>query len=104
MSIKLLRIHHCPSWQEAERNLKEALAILGINEVLETVEITTGSQSLAEDFGGSPTITLNGKDIFSHPDEVKDLACRVYVTSEGLHGSPSTDMIVEVLKEIARGS
>jgi hypothetical protein len=100
MTIKVLHIHDCPSWQHARRNLGEALAHLGIEENVETVEITTTSQSLAEDFGGSPTITHDGRDIFGHPDDVTDLACRIYFTPEGLKGVPSTDMIVSALKKL----
>jgi hypothetical protein len=100
MVIKLLHIHDCPSWQHAQRNLKEALARLGIEVDVETVEITTISQSLTEDFGGSPTITHAGRDIFGHPDEVTDLACRIYFTPEGLKGAPSTEMIASALKKL----
>lgn len=99
MAVKVLHIHDCPSWQQALSNLEEALALLKIEDSVETLEITTREQALEEDFGGSPTITHEGRDIFGHPDEVEDLACRIYATSEGLRGSPSTDMIVAALKD-----
>jgi hypothetical protein len=97
--IKLLHIHDCASWQQAQQNLEEALALLGVTEGFETVLMTTGSQSLAEDFGGSPTITRDGIDIFGHSDPIEDLACRIYFTPEGLRGSPSTDMILQALEK-----
>jgi len=97
--IKLLHIHDCAGWRQAQQNLEEALALLGVTQEFETVVITTGSQSLAEDFGGSPTITRDGIDIFGHSDPVEDLACRIYFTPEGLQGSPSTEMILQALKK-----
>lgn len=99
--IKLLHIEDCPSWREAQKNVEEALAILGTSEGFETVKIATGSESRAKDFGGSPTITRDGIDIFKHSEPVKNLACRIYATEEGLKGSPSTEMILAALKEHA---
>lgn len=100
MAVKVLHIQDCPSWQQALSNLEEALALLQIEDSVEILEITNGEQALDEDFGGSPTITRDGRDIFGHPDEVRDLACRVYATSDGLSGSPSTDMIAAALKNL----
>ncbi len=100
MAVKVLHIRDCPSWQQALSNLEDALALLKIEDSVETIEITNGEQALAEDFGGSPTITHHGRDIFGHLGEVEDLACRVYATSEGLRGSPPTDMIVSAFKDL----
>lgn len=100
--MRLLYIRDCPSWRHAYRNLQEALAVMGIEEDLETVQITTRAQSLAEDCGGSPTITRNGVDIFGHPEPLEELACRVYFTADGLRGFPSTKMIIAALSPQGR--
>ena len=94
MSLTLLYISECPSWQIALENLRVAV---GSGAEIELHEITSGVEALAKDFGGSPTITRGGQDIFGHPQPVDELACRVYVTPEGLKGAPTIDMIRQAL-------
>lgn len=48
MSVRVLHIRDCPNWQQAHQNVEEALLLLGIEAIVETMEISNGSQSLAE--------------------------------------------------------
>jgi hypothetical protein len=50
-------------------------------------------------FPGSPTIRVEGEDLFPAPErEDWRLGCRVYATPDGLRGSPSAEMLREALK------
>lgn len=49
-------------------------------------------------FAGSPTITVNGTDIFPTGAPADDLACRIYATPSGLAGLPTLNQITEALK------
>jgi type IV secretory pathway TraG/TraD family ATPase VirD4 len=49
-------------------------------------------------FIGSPTVLVDGSDPFATPGAPIGLACRVYVTPEGLAGSPTLDQLMEALR------
>lgn len=90
MKVDLLYFDGCPSWQEA---LENAMAALGEGQVIELLRIETPEQAQAKRFAGSPTIRVDGLDLFPTGDEEYALACRVYRTAEGLSGAPSVEMI-----------
>lgn len=48
-------------------------------------------------FAGSPTILLNGEDLFPGGEETSELACRVYATPTGLAGLPTTKQIISAV-------
>jgi hypothetical protein len=98
MTIALLRIEDCPSWEHARDELQDALASLGMSTDFDIITVSDGSQAESLDFGGSPTITVSSVDIFGHDDIVRDLACRVYQTPLGLKGWPEKSMIMSALK------
>jgi hypothetical protein len=52
-------------------------------------------------FSGSPTILMDGADLFPGGERTSQLACRVYATPSGLSGMPTTEQIVEAMD--ARG-
>jgi hypothetical protein len=98
MRIELLYIDECPNSDEAARQLDAALAALGHRgaavhmRLMESAADTAGTA-----FGGSPTITVDGTDIFPGGAAAGDLACRIYRTPTGLAGLPTIDQIKEAL-------
>ncbi len=49
-------------------------------------------------FAGSPSIRLNGEEMFPVPErDAWALGCRTYQTPEGLKGWPTREMIREAL-------
>jgi hypothetical protein len=98
MNIELLHIAGCPSWVEAGRRVSEALREAGHDgAVLRYRLIQTEEDAAAVQFAGSPTITLNGNDLFPGSDRSDDLACRVYNTPAGLAGMPTVEQIREAI-------
>jgi hypothetical protein len=88
----------CPSWRVADERVREALARLGVDEgdlVLQEVATEEDAARLA--FAGSPTILVDGLDVFDDRTAVSGLACRRYRTGTGLEGSPSVDQLVTAL-------
>jgi hypothetical protein len=50
-------------------------------------------------FPGSPTIRVDGEDLFPMPDRAGyALGCRMYATPEGLRGSPTAGVLKEALR------
>ncbi|WP_242703290.1 hypothetical protein [Paenarthrobacter ureafaciens] len=50
-------------------------------------------------FAGSPTITVNGADIFPDGAPSADLACRIYMTPNGFAGLPTMDQLTTALRD-----
>lgn len=98
MDIELLYIAGCPSWVEAGRRVSEALRETGHDESeVHYRLIRTEEDAGAVSFAGSPTITLDGNDLFPGSGRSNDLACRIYSTPAGLAGMPTVEQIREAL-------
>ena len=64
--------------------LRSEMAALGLDpEAVDVREVTTGADAEREEFIGSPTIRVDGRDIQPLADEPIGLACRVYRTGDG---------------------
>ncbi len=62
------------------------------------VAVNTDEEARWLRFPGSPTVRVDGKDLFPASErEDWRLGCRVYATPEGLKGSPTTEMLRKAL-------
>jgi hypothetical protein len=100
MELEVLHIEDCPNWQEAGARASHALSALGRSDIPVVYRLlTTTDEAASTAFAGSPTLALNGADIF--PSEgTADLACRVYPTPNGLAGLPTEPQIVDALEAV----
>ena len=92
MEITLLYFDGCPNWMIAA----ERLAIL----VAERPDIVVNRQSVetvkdaeAIGFRGSPSILIDGRDLFPDPSATVGLACRIYTTPTGFAGAPTLEQL-----------
>ena len=84
MKIQVLHIEDCPNWQEAGDRVRLVLDSIGRGDVpVEFVLIRTEAEAVSSGFAGSPTILLDGQDLFPSQGNTADLACRVYLTERG---------------------
>ncbi|MFJ4044182.1 hypothetical protein ACIPV2_00370 [Microbacterium sp. NPDC089987] len=98
MMIELLHIVGCPNTDITEANTRAALDTLGLGAVpIESVTIRTEAEAVSTRFGGSPTILVDGVDLFPTAP-VHSLACRVYATENGYAGAPTASQITEALR------
>jgi hypothetical protein len=86
VAVELLFWEGCPSHPEALADLRAALD--GRAEVV-VREVTSEEQAIAEDFPGSPTIRVDGEDLFP-TSEAPSLTCRIYRLADGRF-SPTPD-------------
>ena len=49
-------------------------------------------------FRGSPSIHVNGTDLFADPEAPVGLSCRIYQTPDGAAGSPTIDQLRRALE------
>lgn len=93
MKIELLYFDGCPSWQTALDNLQAVLEEKSITDSIQVMKIEDNEQAEQERFLGSPTIRIDGVDLW--PDDRADysVSCRIYVTPKGVKGWPTIDML-----------
>jgi hypothetical protein len=91
MTLELLWWEGCPSHPETLADLERILREEGIGADVKSVEIESDEQARSEHFPGSPTIRVDGEDIFP-PEETEpySLTCRVYRLRDG-RISPTPD-------------
>ena len=98
MKIELLYFDECPTYQAALQALKQALLEEGIQSQIQLIAINTIEEAQKVQFPGSPTIRVNGGDLFQAAErQAWGIGCRMYTTPEGLRGTPTKEMIREAL-------
>lgn len=94
MKVVLLVVPDCPNEAVALAHLRSALSALGMPDMaIRTHVIDSISAGSRNRFIGSPTITVDGIDLFPAPDQTVGLTCRIYRTPEGLSGAPTTQQL-----------
>jgi hypothetical protein len=100
MRIELLYFDGCPSYRTAEMTLRAVLARAGAEAVVELVAVNTDAEAHRLRFPSSPTIRVDGEDLFPVPDRAGyALGCRMYASPEGLRGSPTAEMVRAALAD-----
>jgi hypothetical protein len=95
VEVELLYWEGCPSHPAALADLRAALG----DEVPVTVrEVVSEAQAVAERFPGSPTIRVNGQDLFPS-DAPPSLTCRIYRLPDGRYSpTPDPGLLREALR------
>ncbi|HZA89860.1 MAG TPA: hypothetical protein VE401_06465 [Solirubrobacterales bacterium] len=82
--IELLWWRECPSWERALAELREEIAALGLDpDAVEVREVATTEAAEREEFVGSPTIRIDGRDVQPPSGDPVGLACRTYLRRDG---------------------
>jgi len=93
----------CPNVRLAEQRLRQALAQLARTDAnLSLVAVKTEAEAAAVNFGGSPTFTVDGVDLFDAEAPAGAMVCRMYRTPAGLAGTPAVADLVTALTEKMR--
>jgi hypothetical protein len=103
MTVELLWWDGCPSHPETLADLERILREEGIGAELRRVEIESDEQARREHFPGSPTIRVDGEDIFPlEESEPYSLTCRIYHLRNGrVSPTPDPEDLREALRRIA---
>jgi hypothetical protein len=98
MRVEVLYFDGCPTYVAATRTLREVLSELGVEAEVELVAVDTDEEARRLRFPGSPTIRVDGRDLFPVPERsVWALGCRTYATPEGLKGYPTRELVRDAL-------
>ena len=100
MKLELLHIDQCPNSASAHKLLEEALTALDHTDTKIHMRLLKSVSDIeGTGFAGSPTITVNGDDIFPDGAPSADLACRIYMTPNGFAGLPTMDQLTKALRD-----
>jgi hypothetical protein len=101
MRVELLWWEGCPSHPETLADLERSLADAGLDSHVRTVEIESEEQARRERFPGSPTIRIDGQDVFPAEEEHYALCCRVYRLRDGRPSpTPDPEDLLEAIRRI----
>jgi len=96
MDIALLYFDSCPNWKITDERLATIAAersdITVTHHLVESIE-----EAERLGFHGSPSILVDGKDVFAAADTAVGLSCRVYQTPDGPAGAPTVEQLQAVL-------
>jgi len=97
LQVDILYTADCADWQQTVELMQQALAELNLAAEMNYHRIDTDRQALQTYFVGSPTVRVDGYDLFPVEGATAGLRLRSYPTEEGLLGHPTYAMIVHAL-------
>lgn len=92
MVITLQYFDGCPNWKIADERLM-LLAAERPEIVVKRQSVDTVEEAERVGFHGSPSILINGVDVFADASAPVGLACRRYMTEEGPAGAPTLGQV-----------
>lgn len=99
VKVEVLHTADCPNWRSAGDELRAALDATGLTTIsIGFIEIESFEQAVRLSYAGSPTILIDGADLFPLEERAADMSCRVYETSAGLRGRPERSQIERALR------
>ena len=101
MQVVIQYFDDCPSWEEARDLVSAAATALNLDTAVELLKIEGDEEARRVGFRGSPSILVNGYDLFPTEDSPIGLSCRVYQVNGKPAGVPSMEQLVEVLRPFA---
>lgn len=101
VQVQLLYTDGCPNAEAYAPRLRALLADEGINAPVRRRLLTSDEQARQEQFLGSPTVRINGRDVDPAAQGRLDygLSCRLYSAPDGLRGTPPDEWITDALRE-----
>lgn len=99
MKAQVLFVDACPHHHTAVERVREAAGLAGVGLLIEEYLVTDAVDAQRLRFGGSPSILVEGRDLFPAA-QLGDLACRLYPSPDGrLAGAPTVAQIVEAVRQ-----
>lgn len=101
MEVELLYITGCVHRALARQRLVAVLARGGWTAQVREHEVTSAEQADRLGMAGSPTMLIDGHDLFPTPSASAGLGCRLYATPTGLASVPTIEQITDALTDWA---
>ena len=79
--------------------LQDVMQELGVNAAVSFVEVRSDREAFKHRFIGSPSVYVNGEDLFPMPKAAAGLRLRPYFCSAGMVEHPTREMLREALAD-----
>jgi hypothetical protein len=101
VQVSVVYFPGCPNWRQAAEATRQALDVLGHTATpVNLIPVQTEAEAAGTGFGGSPTIVVDGRDLFATGARHNGLTCRIYPTATGgLAPVPSVADLVAALRD-----
>lgn len=101
--VELLWFADCANHPAARQMLEEVIGEFAPGTTIQDVDATDPATAARLRFPGSPTIRIDGRDVDPTYVDPEDYTprCRLYRTSDGLHGLPDRRWIEAALRDAA---
>lgn len=104
LRVDILYTEDCTGWQTAADFVEQALSDLGIRAEVSYWLIDSDRKALDWYFIGSPSIRVNGYELFPLEGATAGMRLRSYHTDEGLLDHPTYRMVVSALRAFVKQS
>ena len=104
MIIDLLYFDDCPSWEKVMADLETIQKEGSLEFSIHLLNMKSDEEASRLKFLGSPSIQINGIDLWPEDRPSYAMNCRMYQTADGLKGWPTLDMIRQKLIERSKAS
>lgn len=98
MKIEVLYFEGCPNHKPAVRELERALVDLGIGDPVQQVDVKDPEMAVEKKFLGSPSIRIDGNDLFSNGETDYSMRCRTFLIDGKFKGFPSREDIQNAIR------
>ena len=103
MEVVLLYFDSCPNWRVVDE-LLDRLACEHEDVTVHRRIVDTREEAERVGFVGSPTILVGGVDPWAPEGAPAGLSCRMFLTPDGLRGSPTWDQLEAEVASRRRGT
>jgi hypothetical protein len=102
--VEILYLHGCPNHEPTRALVERVAGKLGIEPVIDLVEVADVDAAVERRFLGSPTVRVGGVDVEPGAEERRDFAfsCRIYRGERGVSEQPDERWVREALSQAAK--
>lgn len=96
ITIDFMYFNSCPNYKKTLQNLQKAIKMLQLDAKINTIEVTQKNYK-EYNFIGSPSIVVQGKDLFAPEETTPKYTCRMFKINGKNYGFPSVEAIINRL-------
>ncbi len=101
MKIELLYFDGCPTYRQVLKSLEELKSEHGWDFEIELVNVDTDEKAIELNFVGSPTIRVDGVELFPPPKDAPFArACRMFQWKGKILGAPPKEMLRTAINQL----
>lgn len=101
MEVVIQYFDGCPGWETARDAVHAATKALHVQAEVTLHKVETDEEAQLLGFRGSPSILVDGYDLFPTEEGPIGMSCRVYRVNGRPADAPSVEQLVEALRPFA---